>query len=102
MDRTTVHIITMYPFRSKEQLKQDIESYLQGSCTQEEALSLLEYLSEDPDAEKLFKELSAMRAVSDALFFSRQERASLRKIHRKIKKGILRPVHFWQIGRAHV
>lgn len=80
---------------SKEQLTKDIEKYLDGSSSREEAVSLLEYLSANPDAEKLFQELSALRAVSDALHFSRQENDSLRKIHRRIRRGVIRPFSFW-------
>ncbi len=80
---------------SKEQLTQDIERYLDGACSREEAVSLLEYLSANPDAEKLFKEMSALRAVSDALHFARQENESLRKVHRRIRRGLIRPFSFW-------
>ena len=87
---------------SKEQLTQDIERYLDGACSREEAVSLLEYLSADPDAEKMFKEMSALRAVSDALHFSRQENESLRKVHRRIRRGLIRPFSFWLAAASAV
>ena len=85
----------MYPSLSKERLRQDIGKYLDGSCSQEEAAALLEYLSTDPEAEMLFKEMSALRAVSDAPYFAREERESLRKLHRRIRRCLVRPFSFW-------
>lgn len=85
----------MYPSPSKERLEQDIERYLDGSCTREEAVSLLERISADPEAERSFKERSALRAVSEAPHFARQEKESLRIIHRRINRSLVRPISFW-------
>lgn len=85
----------MYPFLSKEQLKQDIEKYLNGTASREEAVSLLEYISTEPEAETLFKDMSALRAVSEAPYFAQQEKDALRQVRRRIRKNRVRPVSFW-------
>ena len=85
----------MLSSQSKERLEQDIERYLNGSCAPEEAVSLLERVSADPDAEKMFKEKSVLRAVTEAPKFARQEKESLRKIHRRINRSLVRPLSFW-------
>lgn len=85
----------MYHFQSTQQLRKDIDAYLKDRCSHDDAVSLLEYLSTDAEAEKLFKQMSAFRAMSEAHFFARQEKPSLRKIHRRIGKAQGHTVSFW-------
>ena len=67
-----------------EELEIRISNYLSGNCTEEEKEALFAYLASNEDAAKIFREMSAVWAVSSVPAFAKVEDANLsQKILRK-------------------
>ena len=67
-----------------EELEIRISNYLSGNCTEEEKEALFAYLASNEDAAKIFREMSAVWAVSSVPAFAKVEDANLSQIKEKI------------------
>ena len=63
-----------------EELEIRISNYLSGNCTEEEKETLLAYLASNEDAAKIFREMSAVWAVSSVPAFAKIEDTNLSQI----------------------
>ena len=63
-----------------EELEIRISNYLSGNCTEEEKEALFAYLASNEDAAKIFREMSAVWAVSSVPEFAKVEDANLSQI----------------------
>ena len=59
-----------------EELEIRISNYLSGNCTEEEKEALFAYLASNEDAAKIFREMSAVWAVSSVPAFAKVEDAN--------------------------
>lgn len=75
-----------------EELEIRISNYLSGNCTEEEKEALFAYLASNEDAAKIFREMSAVWAVSSVPAFAKVEDANLSQIKEKIAAAEMKPV----------
>lgn len=74
----------MNKYSHKEDLELRISNYLSGNCTHEEKETLLSFLASDKDAARIFKEMSAVWAISSVPAFAEKEDENLSYIKERI------------------
>ena len=80
-----------------EELEIRISNYLSGNCTEEEKETLLAYLASNEDAAKIFREMSAVWAVSSVPAFAKIEDTNLSQIKEQIAAAEMKPVRLRKI-----
>lgn len=87
----------------EDELKLRISNYLSGNSTPEETRELLAILSQDRQADRLYRELSATWAVASAPAFSRKEDENLEELHQNMavrRTSTTRSMHRWIAAAA--
>lgn len=74
----------MSTFNNKEELDSQISNYLSGNCTNEEKEALLVLLTTDDEASQIFREMSAIWALSAVPSFAENEDSNLSQIKERI------------------
>jgi len=83
----------MIKYETEEHLRLDIVEYFNGSLSEKEASALLRYLSANSWADKIFKEMSAMWALSSTSAFADQADTHYAIIRDRIENKASKETH---------